>query len=408
MKKNDKGNYKLLNITLLLVMLYLLTFLMSKELYVLAAIYTLLMSVWLIWKISTSIINNIKFLLFESKKVKALKYYYITDDNKRIDLEKRGKMLNVFRDMTMSAYIVLIVNWLSIYYLIKILLKDSVFLDMLFTAIMLFLACVVNIGLIANIIYKYTTLAYVSIPFIGGVAYFLLFATIFSSSSIIVQCVVYLLITIILYVLLVYTCPVHILRKLNGKTALISSLITIATGFFTPILLLYLPRYLGSGDGFLTLEDIRNTTEISYMLKHIILDNPELIEIINYFLANEFANMLNTVMSLIITILTISYVIGGIITNRKIKRHKLKAKLIFRGLIKKEYQMNYENLIKCSFHGGEAYEDLILNNSEASQIIVRNEAGLNISKTSIILHIRNWIEKNSILYLFFVEVKKRI
>jgi len=79
--------------------------------------------------------------------------------------------------------------------------------------------------------------------------------------------------------------------------------------------------------------------------------------------------------SLIITALTTSYIVGGLIINWKIKKNKLRAKSIYRNLIKNGHP-TYRVLIECSFYGGEEYENLLLNNDTTLKLIMENEIDL--------------------------------
>lgn len=102
----------------------------------------------------------------------------------------------------------------------------------------------------------------------------------------------------------------------------------------------------------MTVDAVKETTDISEGLKSILLDNTELIDIINNFSLKEMSNLLASITSLIITALTISYIVGGLIINHRIRKNQLKAKSLYRELIKKEHP-SYSVLIECSFYGGE-------------------------------------------------------
>ncbi|EKB9301417.1 hypothetical protein OPP74_002680, partial [Enterococcus faecalis] len=376
-KGTDKNSYSLLGMLILLILLYIPLILLSKKLYIATSLYVLLISIWIVWINRNIIVKNTKIFFTERKKLKNLDYYRITDDNKIIDLEKRRNIFSLFRDMTMGTFLIAVVNIMAISSLIRHFLGESPILNLI-TAIVISLITLVGYGgILASIVYKYTTTIYVAIPMISAIIYFSFLDPLVSFLPDFAQLAGYLMTTIILYFILTYAFPAHILRKLNSKTILISSFTTILASFFSQILQFFFTSYFQNEHYLLTVEAVKETTDISEGLKSIILDNTELIDIINHFLLKEGSNLLASITGLIITALTISYIIGGLIINHRIRKNKLKAKSLYRELIKKEHP-SYSVLIECSFYGGEEYENLLLNNNMTLKIIMENEAAIKI------------------------------
>ncbi|MGM0727685.1 hypothetical protein C6345_16185 [Bacillus sp. LNXM12-2] len=394
------------NTLILFIYLCILIFLLSKKLYLLSSIYVVLISLWLIWVNRKPITRNINTLFVELKKLNQLKYYYITDDNKYIDLEKRQYIFNLFRDAAVGTFFISLVNIIAIRSLLEHFLGKSEIVN-LFTIISISFVLIIGYGgIIAGLVYKYTTATYVLIPIINAFIYFFFLHPIINSLPYFVGFLTYLFTTVILYSALTYAFPVHILRKLNGKTVLISSFTTISAALLSPILLFYFSSYIKSGKYLLTIETVKKETDISDTLKNIILDNPDLVDVINHFLLKEVSSQLTSMISLGITACTISYIIGGLLINRKITKNKLKAKSIYRKLIKEEYPMEYKNLVACSYYGGEDYENLLLNNDITSKIIKDNEVKLDIPNYSIKTQFTAWLKRKIIVYSIFSSYKK--
>jgi len=396
--KTEKKNPLLLNLLIFLVLVYISLFLMFKRLYILVSIYVVLISVYIISVNWQTIKKNVKLFSTERKKIKNLEYYYITDDGKLIDLEKRRTTFSLFSDMTMGSFLILIVIFIAILFLIQQFWGESAVLNLINTIVISIIAFIGFGGMIAGVVYKYTTTTYVAMPIVSALIYFSLIDPLIAFFPNFARFAGYLFITIIFYLILAYSFPAHILRKLNGKTVLISSFTTILATFSSQILEFYFSKHIQNGNYLLTIENVKNTTDVSEVLKNIVLDNPKLVDIINHFLLNEISSILTSMTSLVITALTISYIVGGLMINRKIRKNKSKAKSIYRNLIIKKSLIDYHTLIECSFYGGEEYENLLLNNDITQNVIKDNEIELAIPDVSMKTRFKVWWQKDSPLY----------
>jgi|AKZA01.1.fsa_nt_gi hypothetical protein len=404
-KETGKNNYSLLGMLILLILLYIPLTLLSKKLYIATSLYVLIISIWIVWINRNIVVKNIKIFFTERKKLKNLDYYRITDNNKIIDLEKRRNIFSLFRDMTMGTFLIAVVNTMAINSLIRHFLGESPILNLI-TAIVISLITLIGYGgILASIVYKYTTTIYVVIPMISASIYFLFLDPLVSFLPDFARLAGHFMTTIILYFILTYAFPAHIIRKLNSKTVLISSFTTILASFFSQILQFFFTSYFQKDHYLLTVDAVKETTDISEGLKSILLDNTELIDIINNFSLKEMSNLLASITSLIITALTISYIVGGLIINHRIRKNQLKAKSLYRELIKKEHP-SYSVLIECSFYGGEEYENLLLNNNTTLKIIMENEATIQIPDISRKTRFIAWWKRNSIMYSTFNDIRQ--
>ena len=215
-KETGKNNYSLLGMLILLILLYIPLTLLSKKLYIATSLYVLIISIWIVWINRNIVVKNIKIFFTERKKLKNLDYYRITDNNKIIDLEKRRNIFSLFRDMTMGTFLIAVVNTMAINSLIRHFLGESPILNLI-TAIAISLITLIGYGgILASIVYKYTTTTYVVIPMISASIYFLFLDPLVSFLPDFARLAGHFMTTIILYFILTYAFPAHIIRKLDS------------------------------------------------------------------------------------------------------------------------------------------------------------------------------------------------
>lgn len=406
MDKQQNESTTLINSFVLLVMISIPMILFIHKLYLLTSIYVMIISSLLLYLNTNKLKSNILNLFEMRKKLKNLEYYYITDDNKVIDLEIRKNTYGLFQNITMGTSFIFSINFFALHYFIKKFIGSSKILDVFMIFSFSIIVFIGYGGMLAGIVYKHTTKIYVLIPIFSGIVYFALIDSFIIFLPNFFRLMIYLIITLLLYCGLAYLFPVHILRNLNSKTILISSFLTILATFLNQILSFYALNYFKTEDYLLTVDSVKAASNISDTLKNTFLQNIELIDVVNYFIEKEFVNKLSSMMSLVITSFTISYLIGGLLINQKIKKNRLIAKAIFRNLVKEPAKINYNLLIKCSFYGGEEYENLILNNNEMLNLIVNNEFNIQIPDVSSKKRLTEWIKKNSVLYRVYVDFKE--
>lgn len=398
MRKNIK---ELIPIIRLLIPLILA----SKKLFILAYVYVILLTIYLVFKNKKVIKKNITTFFCERKNLKNLKYYHITDDNKTIDMEKRKNTFSLLKDMGGTAIVIFFFNFFPIYFLAQKSLEDSWISNSLlwFAVIFIFLGYG---GFFIEIIYKYTTAIYLFIPIIGTAIYFTFVNNFLEYKPVFIKLTVFLVIVMLLYLLLSAILPIHILRHLNGRTVLISSFLTIATTFLGQIVSYFFSQFLHTSDYLLTARDIEKATDVSNNLKKIILENTELIKVMNDFYEKEVLRQLTVSTNLIMTALTFSFIIGGLIITKKIKNNNKKAKKLYRSFIKDNSKINYTSLVQCAFYGGEEYENLILNNELMSKIVLENESNIIIPKISIKKRFVDWCKGNHFFNSIIKEFKR--
>lgn len=185
---------------------------------------------------------------FERKNLKNLKYYFILDGKKRADLKKRKEIYSLFGDYAMHVALFFSLALVFIFDIAR-----SVFHEVPFFAVSLSIGLSIIMilifgGTILQIVYKFTTLTYVFIPAISCVIMNIFWESYFPASLAInlpdfAQISIYLVITIILYIMFSLFFPVYILRRLSERTALFSALVSILTSVAGQIFLFLSTRY---------------------------------------------------------------------------------------------------------------------------------------------------------------------
>lgn len=390
----------------LLFLVFIPFVLLLKRFYIVVSIYNLLISIWIIMVNKRVITKNYKSFFIERKKLKNLKYYYITDDKKVIDLENRRNTFSLFRNMTMGTMYILIFDFISIFYIFQHAFGKSEILNLVMTVVFSLIVFIGYGGMVAGIVFKYTTTIYVLIPLISAAIYWLLLDPLVPFFPGFAKLAGYLFTTTILYWILACIFPPYVLRKLSSKTVLISSFTTILAVFSNQIFQFYFLNIIQSKNYALTAISIKNSTDVTDTLKNILVENPDLIEAINDFLVKEMSSIISSKISLLVSALTMAYIVGAFIINSRISKNKLKAKYIYRVLIKEEKSTNYDTLIKCAFYGGEEYENLLINNNTTLKVIRENEVKLDIPDISRKTRFIAWFKRNSILFSTYNDIKQ--
>lgn len=379
-KNKNESSGSLYKVGIALIILYIVQLLLSLKRYALTCFLILIICSGLVWINRIKIKQYIKTFFYEKKKLKQLEYFYITDDNKVIDLKKRESTFSLFSDLAFGTTIILWLSIIAFYYFLTYFFDKSI-LYFLFMISSIFIVTIGYGGLLVRIINKYITTTYVLIPVFSMLLILCINDSQQNRIPNMVMFIIGLCITILLYGMLGYFIPVHMLRKLNSRVILISSLFTIITTLIPQIVVFYFSSYFKLNG--LTIDDIMQSADISGVLKTVIYDNPEIADIFNHFIENELLGQISTEITFLTTFFTISYIMGGLVITYKISKNKARAKSLFRRLILDTSKADYGLLVKCSFYGGDEYENLMLNNELMRRIILENEIDLEIPDISL-------------------------
>lgn len=358
----------LINIFLFVLIPY---FLLQKGYFTIVSVYIIILTTWVLFFNRNLIKRHIQKFVSTQRDIKNLRYYFIKDLANSIDHQARLSNISVLNGMGMMSYIIGIFNIMAMTNLLTKVLGENKVIGLFTSISVLLLLMFILWGWISSLVFKYTTLFYCIIPLISFFIYNL-FGTFLTLLPSPIKFCIYLFITGICYVLYVLILPLHILRKLNKKTVIISAILTISSTVLIQFSSLFTNIMINEHQMFLKKEMIKRDTSFS---KEIInfLSNEDIINIINHFIRKELMEEFTGIFSLLTVGLTLSFLIGGLLVNLRLSKAKKKAKTILYSSLLANIDMEYEILIKCAYLGGDEYESIIMSNSNLLQIIKQYE-----------------------------------
>lgn len=374
-RSNETDDYKKYLQTIILLILFILSGSLRAEAKLeitMVMIVFVLDVIWFVRKNKLSIITEkYKYLFKKYEYLENLKFYRIMDEKKSLYFEKRKEIFAKLFEW--NTFVFLLFSFFTLINIISLLLGQSNFLKIITVIfyipfIIYFITCLIGIG------YKYTNVLYILMPLISYIIYFMFVERILFYLPIFIKFFLYLLITILLYIVLSRLASVYMLRKIYSKAALISLLITISSTLLGQVFQYILNDFIQNKNNIFTIDYIKKSTDISESLKKFFIDNPDLVDVIRHLLISDMSNSMKSSVSIIIAAISISYTIGALIINKKITSNKLKAKNYYKKIIKED-NPSYSDLIRCSFHGGEEYENLLLSNNKNVKTILGSEEG---------------------------------
>lgn len=370
MKKQSKTN----NIILILLLLVLL----NMRLYMILSICIILVTCRIVSANAGNILRNIKSILKRKKDIENLKYFYITDSDKLIDKQKRVNVLQFSEDFTVGVYFTIMLNLVALCYLLMKINIPNNWISGLAIIIIMLLSFLVMINYIIKFVFKYTTFSYILIPFISFLIY-IIFHEYFDYYTTWIEFIIYLSITGMLFTILIYKCPLYVLRQLGARSVIITVIITFSITLLIYLLSYYFEWFIVKEHYLLNLDKVKMME--SEMIRKFFIDNPGAINVFNQFFKNVIFDELNTYISLYSTFITISYSFSGMLILIRISKNKNLAKSKFRDILLKS-SYDYTSLIYCAYLGGEEYENLILNNDRLREVVIDHEKEMTIPNDS--------------------------
>lgn len=369
------NNNRVLKFNILYILLPL--FFIDLKQYSIVSIYIIIVTFKIIIINRKLICEKLKKSICEFREIKNLKYYYFLDERKIADKQSRIKLLlSITDNYTLPFYYISVINVIAICYLLNQIYGSNVCIEYLFTSIMTILGFIVILQQTLNFVFKHTAAAYLLVPLVSLLIYSFHHYMIAYSSTII-EILHFIFIVTMLYGIFVMICPADVLRQIDAKTIVITVLTTLILTLLSYWLTEYLNWYLNNGDYFLTIDKVENFDDIN--IKKFFTDNQEFIEITNYFIKKELFNTLDSYVSFFSSLVAISYSIGAMFILLNITNKKRKANLIYREMLINS-TINYENIIKCIYLGGQEYENHFLNNDKARDIILEKEKNYFLSR----------------------------
>ena len=320
-----------------------------------------------ICKSSFCIWISLKWKLF--KEIRNRRYFFITEKGQKTDLKKR-------REIGEAIYYITNGIFLLIFLFLIITTSYSINVERASNVLLEWGLWIAILGVILASKNYIAGFYYYAIPWL---ALFSKLSDIDFDDSI-NFIILFLCIVVILYFILTLLLPLYSLRKITNTTWIFGVLTTLLIQIFVEYMLNI------CNDGLQNLYDIETIT-LEELKQVNLSDNwltiferePVLIDILNKFIEiciNDQISSIRAQVSLIGFLLLISYSIGSILINLKIKLGESKAKDIY-VRIKEAKDVRYVDLRDCIFYGGDKYEDKIMEQEEYEKIIVDEEKKYN-------------------------------
>ena len=270
-------------------------------------LYVFLLTIWMLYFNRNVIKKNICIFLSNRKHINNLDYYYFKDISKSIDRQKRILNIRTLNNIGIISYIVGIFFIGSLTSLLNQLFGESLIIEIFKLVCILLLLVFLLWGWLTSMAFKYTTLAYCCMPLIAYIIYCLFEMQLLELPTPIKLCI-FLIMSSICYLTFSAALPLHILRKLNSKTVIVSALLTV----FTTLLIQsspFLTELLLRNEQILLSKDmIQKDAAFSNDIKAFLMSE-DIIQVINHFIMKEFISEFTSILSLISTGITLSFLI---------------------------------------------------------------------------------------------------
>lgn len=351
--------------------LFIPCFLFTKGYSTFASLYVVLLTTWVICFNRNLIKMHLRKYISTQSDIKKLRYYFIKDLGKSIDHQSRISNIRVLNNIGMISYLVVFFNISSINILLTKVIGESKVISIFYFISLLLLMIFIFWGWLCSLAFKYTTLFYCTIPLISLFIYSI-FETYLTWLQTPIKLCIYLFITSICYFFCILILPLHILRKINTKTVLISAILTILSTVLIQSSTLFTSMIINEQGILLKKEMIQQDTSVP---KEIIslLQNEDIINMINHFIEKELISQFTGAVSLLSAGITLSFLIGGLIVNLRLSNAKKKAKSILYPALICTSNIDYNYLIRCAYLGGDEYENIIISNPNLLNIINQYE-----------------------------------
>lgn len=336
------------------------------------SLYIVILTICMLYFNRITIKKNITTFLTNRKRVNNLNYYFFNDIFKSIDRQKRISNISILNNIGIISYVVGVLFISSLTSLLNQLFGKSSIIEIFTLICILFLLLFLLWGWLTSMAFKYTTLFYCCIPFIAYIIYILFEVKLTGIPTSLKLCL-FLIISASIYLLFTIALPLHILRKLNSKTVIISALLTVFTTLMIQSSPLLTELLLKNEQLFLTKEMIQKDSAFSNEIKAFLM-NEDIIRLINHFIRKEYVSEFSGILSLISTGVTLSFLFGGLFVTLRLSRAKSSAKKILYTSLFNNNDVSYETLIECAYKGGDEYEHIILSNTKYLEVIKQYEA----------------------------------
>ena len=314
------------------------------------------------------------------KLIREKKLYYVTEKGYLTDLKTRKEVGRaIYYGSNIIFFLIIIV----------LLTTEKVQIPEVFQWI---LFTIPFLGIIMSSRFYIPSLFYYSVPLISLIILFNTndFDDVLSVNNI----GVFLIASILMYVLLTLILPLHSIRKITDRSWVVGVLISISVSLILQYIPGYIMKYMyssvyeyrevtidvfeKSGASFEFITFLKSNPLVMGILKSIQHDLYDLLKYKNLATASS-------IFSLVSFLFISSYSLGKILFDLKLRLGEAKAKDIYEKIENQE-NVAYEDLRDCIFYGGEKYQDKIFSNREYKNTIISTEQGF-----EFYVEKRNWV-----------------
>ena len=337
------------------------------------------------------------------KLIREKKLYYVTEKGHVTDLKTRKEVGRaIYYASTIIFFLIIIVlpAIISLFYTGRVRIPE--FFQWILLSIPFF-------GIIMSSSHYFPSLFYYSVPLISLIILFNTndFDDVLSVNNI----GVFLIASILMYVLLTLILPLHSIRKITDRSWVVGVLISISVSLILQYIPGYIMKYMYSSvyEYREVTIDIIEKSGASFEFMTFLKSNPLVLNMLNDVRRNlydllEYKNLAtaSSIFSLVSFLSISSYSLGKILFDLKLKLGEAKAKDIYEKI---EIQENvaYEDLRDCIFYGGEKYQDKIFFNREYKNTIISTEQGFEFYDEK-----RKWVIGISHFAQNVVEILKKL
>lgn len=218
--------------------------------------------------------------------------------------------------------------------------------------------------------------------------------------------IIYMILCSVVYLIVIIVLPINIFRRLTPQLAFIPSIITILSqlvvGYKHSLFNLFTNNTLIQIENQLFNSDYLSLNKREDFIKRIY-------QICNYLLMERKSELFYSQISLVMSGITLTFIIGGIAVTARTHILNLRANKLWKALIyhSAESTPKYDELLECAYLGGKSYENLILNNPQFLKIIKTQEKNIE-NEESWKDRIKNSIDKRKKYIINYIkEIKSQ-
>ncbi|MBC2004744.1 hypothetical protein HCA78_13245 [Listeria booriae] len=314
-------------------------------------------------------------LFFESYKIKNLSYYYIFDDKRLRDKEMREAHFDQIIMEIGRFFVFLLYTYYSLCIMFSMVIPISI---AQLESILTFALFAFIFTISGNFLLKHYSVFFTLIPFVAWTFMVVLgskWNVVYVSDTIYIT--LYILIVTLLYIVSIWLVPLHIIRRVYGLTMVINSSLAIILPLFSILVQKLIVYFVDNEVKDAKIEDIFADGTISESAKSFLKSNSFFFEELMKYQKKEYIAEFLEPTSIVLSILSITILIGIALILIRIKMNQAKASREYYSIIRDMNSQSdlpkYERIKRCCYLGGEEYVIRFISNGEISKTIFNHE-----------------------------------